>query len=65
LGLILFLLLGGLNFVDFILVFEPLFDCRIDVGPHITNDFGDLSDFGSRVVGLYLIIDFSSVEEKS
>ena len=29
--------------------------------PHITNDFGDLSDFGSGVIGLDTIVDFSPI----
>ena len=65
LSLVLLLVLSSLNFIYFILVFEPLFNSRVNICPHITNDFGDLSNFGSWIVGLNTIIDFSSIKEKS
>jgi hypothetical protein len=37
----------------------------IDVRPHVADDLGDLSDFGSGVVGLDFGVDLSSIEEES
>jgi hypothetical protein len=65
LRLILLLLLGSLDLVLLVLGFESLLGGGLDIRPHITNDLGDLSYFGGRVVGLHAIIDFSPVKEKS
>ena len=65
LSLVLFLVLTRLGFIYFILVLKPLLISGVNICPHITNDFCDLSNFGSWIVGLNTIIDFSSIKEKS
>lgn len=65
LRLIFLLLLGSLDLVLLVLSLQSLLGGRVDVGPHVTDDLGDLSYFGGRVLGLHAIIDFSPVKEKS
>ena len=65
LGLILLLLFGSFNLVLLIQGLESLLGRGVNIGPHITDDFGDLGDFGRRIFGLYSIIHFSSIKEKS
>ncbi len=65
LRLILLLLLGRLDLVLLVLGLKTLLDSGLNIAPHVTDDLGDLSDFGGRVLGLHAIIDFSPVKEKS
>jgi len=62
---ILGLILSGNFLVLLVLDFESVLGGLFDMCPHIADDLGDFCDLGSWVIGLDLIIDFSSVEEES
>ena len=64
LRLVLLLFLGRADLVLLVLGNESLLGGGLDVGPHVTDDLGDLGDLGSGVLGLDAIIDFSSIKEK-
>lgn len=65
LSLVFLLLAGCFDLVLLVLSLETLLGGWFDVGPHVTDDLGDLGNFGSWVLGLHAIIDFSPVKEKS
>lgn len=65
LGFIFLLLLGSLYLVSLVILFKAFLGSWVDMGPHVTDDLGDLGYFGGRVLGLDAIIDFLPVKEKS
>jgi len=64
LGFIFFLDFIGLNFVFLIFSFETILGGLVDISPHITNNFSDLSYLGSWVISFHTIINLSPIEEK-
>jgi hypothetical protein len=65
LGLIFFLILCGHYLVLLVFGLEANLGGWFNIGPHVTDDLGDLGYFGCWVLGLHAIIDFSPIKEKS
>lgn len=57
-------LLGHLLLVLLVLDLEAVLGGLVDGVPHITDDFGDLCDFSSRVLTLHFVVHFSPIQEK-
>jgi hypothetical protein len=64
LGFIFFLDFIGFNLVYLILAFEAVLGGLVNISPHITNNFSDLSYLRSWIVSFHTIVDFSSIKEK-
>ena len=54
-----------LLFVLLILDFQPVPCGLVNFTPHLTDDFGQVSNFGIWVFSLNIIIDFSTIKEES